>query len=162
MITLFLFLLIACMGAILFASATIIKIALFALDKLTVFIASCYYMHTYFSTRFSSGYAVYFWDILGGILAVGIYSALFQVIHTKFCIVGKILNFVVSLIGAMTVYCLLTSAFITDGKSYFVPLLNHNLANQVVNYILIGILSFVVWRRREEYLRENEGEASFS
>jgi len=34
------------------------------------------------------------------------------------------------------------------------PLLNNDLANQVVNYIIIGIISLVVWKRREDYLIE--------
>ena len=32
--------------------------------------------------------------------------------------------------------------------------LNNDLANQVVNYIIIGIISLVVWKRREDYLIE--------
>lgn len=40
----------------------------------------------------------------------------------------------------------------------FLPLLNHDLANQVVNYIIIAIISLAVWKRREDYLREAEGD----
>lgn len=54
----------------------------------------------------------------------------------------------------MTVYCILVNGFITNEKSYFLPLLNNDLANQVVNYIIIGIISLVVWKRREDYLIE--------
>ena len=54
----------------------------------------------------------------------------------------------------MTVYCILIHGFITNEKSYFLPLLNNDLANQVVNYIIIGIISLVVWKRREDYLIE--------
>ena len=124
------------------------------MDKLTVFIVSWYYTHHYFSIKFSSGYAVYFWDILAAIVAVVLYSVLFKLIHDKFGLIGKILNLAISFFSSMTVYCILVHGFITNEKSYFLPLLNNDLANQVVNYIIIGIISLVVWKRREDYLIE--------
>ena len=124
------------------------------MDKLAVFIASWYYTHHYFSIKFSSGYAVYFWDILAAIVAVVLYSVLFKLIHDKFGLIGKILNLAISFFSSMTVYCILVNGFITNEKSYFLPLLNNDLANQVVNYIIIGIISLVVWKRREDYLIE--------
>ena len=133
---------------------TFVKISLFAMDKLAVFIASWYYTHHYFSIKFSSGYAVYFWDILAAIVAVVLYSVLFKLIHDKFGLIGKILNLAISFFSSMTVYCILVHGFITNEKSYFLPLLNNDLANQVVNYIIIGIISLVVWKRREDYLIE--------
>ena len=133
---------------------TFVKISLFAMDKLAVFIASWYYTHHYFSVKFSSGYAVYFWDILAAIVAVVLYSVLFKLIHDKFGLIGKIFNFAISFFSSMTVYCILIHGFITNEKSYFLPLLNNDLGNQVVNYIIIGIISLVVWKRREDYLIE--------
>ena len=124
------------------------------MDKLAVFIASWYYTHHYFSIKFSSGYAVYFWNILAAIVAVVLYSVLFKLIHDKFGLIGKILNLAISFFSSMTVYCILVHGFITNEKSYFLPLLNNDLANQVVNYIIIGIISLVVWKRREDYLIE--------
>ena len=140
-------------GSIL-SGTTFVKISLFAMDKLAVFIASWYYTHHYFSIKFSSGYAVYFWDILAAIVAVVLYSVLFKLIHDKFGLIGKILNLAISFFSSMTVYCILIHGFITNEKSYFLPLLNNDLANQVVNYIIIGIISLVVWKRREDYLIE--------
>ena len=124
------------------------------MDKLAVFIASWYYTHHYFSIKFSFGYAVYFWDILAAIVAVVLYSVLFKLIHDKFGLIGKILNLAISFFSSMTVYCILVNGFITNEKSYFLPLLNNDLANQVVNYIIIGIISLVVWKRREDHLIE--------
>jgi len=125
-------------------------------DKLVVFIASWYYTHHYFSVKFSSGYAIYFWDVLAAILAVIIYSALFKMIHRKLGLIGKILNFAISFLSSMTVYCILVNAFITKETDYFLPLLNHDIANQAVNYIIITIIALVVWRRREDFLEEKE------
>jgi len=154
MIVIFIALIILYLGVILFVGTTFVKISLFAMDKLAVFIASWYYTHHYFSAKFSSGYAVYFWDILAAIVAVVLYSVLFKLIHDKFGLIGKILNLAISFFSSMTVYCILIHGFITNEKSYFLPLLNNDLANQVVNYIIIGIISLVVWKRREDYLIE--------
>ena len=151
MIVIFIALIILYLGVILFVGTTFVKISLFAMDKLAVFIASWYYTHNYFSIKFSSGYAVYFWDILAAIV---LYSVLFKLIHDKFGLIGKILNFAISFFSSMTVYCILVHGFITNEKSYFLPLLNNDLANQVVNYIIIDIISLVVWKRREDYLIE--------
>ena len=156
MIVIFIALIILYLGVILFVGTTFVKISLFAMDKLAVFIASWYYTHHYFSIKFSSGYAVYFWDILAAIVAVVLYSVLFKFIHDKFGLIGKILNLAISFFSSMTVYCILVHGFITNEKSYFLPLLNNDLANQVVNYIIIGIISLVVWKRREDYLIEME------
>ena len=154
MIVIFIALIILYLGVILFVGTTFVKISLFAMDKLAVFIASWYYTHHYFSVKFSSGYAVYFWDILAAIVAVVLYSVLFKLIHDKFGLIGKILNLAISFFSSMTGYCILIPGFITNEKSYFLPLLNNDLANQVVNYIIIGIISLVVWKRREDYLIE--------
>ena len=154
MIVIFIALIILYLGVILFVGTTFVKISLFAMDKLAVFIASWYYTHHYFSIKFSSGYAVYFWDILSAIVAVVLYSVLFKLIHDKFGLIGKVLNLAISFFSSMTVYCILVHGFITNEKSYFLPLLNNDLANQVVNYIIIGIISLVVWKRREDYLIE--------
>ena len=154
MIGIFIALIILYLGVILFVGTTFVKISLFAMDKLAVFIASWYYTHHYFSAKFSSGYAVYFWDILAAIVAVVLYSVLFKLIHDKFVLIGKILNLAISFVSSMTVYCILVHGFITNEKSYFLPLLNNDLANPVVNYIIIGIISLVVWKRREDYLIE--------
>ena len=83
MIVIFIALIILYLGVILFVWTTFVKISLFAMDKLAVFIASWYYTHHYFSIKFSSGYAVYFWDILAAIVAVVLYSVLFKLIHDK-------------------------------------------------------------------------------
>lgn len=158
MVGIFMILTITYLGIILFTGVTFVKISLFALDKLVVFIASWYYTHHYFSVQFSSGYAIYFWDVLAAILAVVIYSVLFQFIHKRFNLLGKLLNLAISFFSSMTVYCILVHGFITNEKSYFLPLLNHSLMNQGVNYIIIAIISLVVWKRREDYLMEMQAE----
>ena len=156
MVGMFIAALFICIMFLLFASAAIVKISLFTLDKLIIFISGWYYTHNYFSIKFSSGNAVYFWDILAALLAVGLYTVIFKAVHKKFFIIGKLLNFIISFTGAIFVYCMLTYIFITGEKSYFLPLLNHSLMNQVVNYVFIGILAIVVWVKREDNLQETQ------
>lgn len=111
MIVISIALIILYLGVILFVGTTFVKISLFAMDKLAVFIASWYYTHHYFSVKFSSGYAVYFWDILAAIVAVVLYSVLFKLIHDKFGLIGKVLNLAISFFSSMTVYCILVHGF---------------------------------------------------
>lgn len=142
----------AFLGFLFTAGVTLVKICLFSLDKFAVFCASSYYTHVYFATKFSSGYARYFWDIVIGLIAVGVYSALFITIHRKFNLVGKILNFLISLAGAAVVYCALVYMFVMKEKSYFLPLLNNKTANYIANFAIMVIIGVVVWSRREFYL----------
>lgn len=58
----------------------------------------------------------------------------------------------------MTAYCKLVNGFSTKHQSYFLSLLNHEFINRVVNCISIGVISLVVWLKREENLKVNEGE----
>ena len=151
-VAIYLGLVLAFLGFLFTAGITLVKICLFSLDKFAVFCASCYYTHVYFSSKFSSGYARYFWDIVLGLIAVGIYTSLFMVIYHKFKFVGKILNFLISLAGAVVVYGALVYMFVMKEKSYFLPLLNHKTANYIANFVIMGIIGIVVWLRREFYL----------
>ncbi|MGP1611711.1 MAG: hypothetical protein ACTTG8_01345 [Catonella sp.] len=83
-------------GFFFFAGTTIVRLTLFTLDKFALFIATWYYTHTYFSMKFSSGNAVYFWDTIASLLAVGLYTLLFKLLYNRFSIIGKIINFAIS------------------------------------------------------------------
>ena len=126
MIAIFIILIILYLGVILFVGASCVKISLFAMDKLIVFIASRYYTHHYFSLKFSSGKAVYFLDVLAGILAVVIYSVLFKIIYRKLGLIVEILNFAISFFSSMTLYCILVNGFVSKEKNYFLPFFSKN------------------------------------
>ena len=119
MIVIFIALIILYLGVILFVGTTFVKISLFAMDKLAVFIVSWYYTHHYFSVKFSSGYAVYFWDILAAIVAVVLYSVLFKLIHDKFGLIGKILNLAIILYFSTWIYYKWKILFSTTFKQWF-------------------------------------------
>lgn len=130
---------------------TLTRIILFTGDKFMVFIGASYFAHQNFSIRFASGKAVYFWNILGGLIAVVFYTCLFRTVYNRFNIIGKLVNLVISYISAAVVYITLITIF-TGGSLDFLPLLNNQLANNIVNYILIGIIAIIVWVKREESL----------
>ena len=133
-----------------------LKICLFTFDKLAIFVAVAVNTHKYFSVNVASGNAVYFWDIVAGIIAIGIYVVVFKLVRKKFDLPGKILNFVISFFSAYIVYFMLVNTFVTHGEIYYLPLLNNSVMNGIVNWILILILSAVIWIKREEYLAEEE------
>ena len=134
-----------------FADATVIKLTLFTLDKFVIFVAGAYFIHNNFSLKFSSGNAVYFWDIVIALIALGIYTILFKLIYDRFSTLGKIINFAISFLGAMIVYCVIISWI--NGE-YYLPLLNNSLMNKVVNYVIISILLVIVFINREEKINE--------
>ena len=134
-----------------------LKICLFTFDKLAIFVAVAVNTHKYFSVNVASGNAVYFWDIIAGIIAIGIYVVVFKLVRKKFDLPGKILNFVISFFSAYIVYSMLVSVFLYHSEDvYYLPLLNNSVMNGIVNWILILILSAVIWIKREEYLAEEE------
>ena len=120
---------------------SIAKFAVFALDKLVIFVFIAYLVHNHFSIIHSSGYFVYFCDILSGLVAAAVYTFIFNKIYSLFPLLGSILNFIISYLGVMTVYCLLIVA-IRGGDKYFIPLLNNETLNSIVNYLLMVFLQY--------------------
>lgn len=136
---------------------TFLKVCLFTFDKLAIFVAVAVNAHKYFSTKVASGNAVYFWDILAAIIAVALYAALFKLVRQNFALPGKILNFVISFFSAYIVYFMLVSICVYHSQDvYYLPLLNNSVMNKIVNWIIVCILSCVIWFKREEYLVEKE------
>lgn len=136
-----------------FASTTLISIILFTGDKFMIFIAAAYLSHQNFSIKFASGNAVYFWNIVGGLIAVGIYTYLFRRIYARFGLIGKLVNFAISYLSVLIVYSVTINIFM--GKNILLlPLLNNELANNIVNYIIVAIIASFVWVKREESLQQ--------
>lgn len=140
----------------LFVGGKFLQICLFTFDKLAIFVAVAVNTHKYFSVNVASGKAVYFWDIAAALLAIGIYFVVFKLVRKKYYLPGKILNYVVSFFSAYIVYFMLVNTFVTHGEIYYLPLLNNPVMNSIVNWILVFILSVVIWIRREECLAEKE------
>lgn len=142
--------------ALIIIGGAFLKICLFTFDKLAIFVAVAVNTHKYFSVKVASGNAVYFWDIVAALLAIGIYVVVFKLVRRKFYLSGKILNFVISFFSAYIVYFMLVNTFVTHDEIYYLPLLNNSVMNSIVNWILVLILSCVIWIKREEYLAEKE------
>ena len=133
-----------------FMGKTFIKALIFSVDKMMVFFISYY-----FSVKVASGNAVYFWNISLSLIVVFIYAILFKLIYDRLGVFGKIINFVISYVGVVATYHLITSMFIQEKGFYYLQLLNNQDINKVVNYILMGIVAIFVWRKREESLEDN-------
>ena len=138
-----------------FMGKTFIRALIFSVDKMMVFFISYYFIHNYFSVKVASGNAVYFWNISLSLIVVFIYTILFKLIYDRLGVFGKIINFVISYVGVVATYHLITSMFIQEKSFYYLQLLNNQDINKVVNYILIGIVAIFVWRKREESLEDN-------
>lgn len=138
-----------------FMGKTFIKALIFSVDKMMVFFISYYFIHNYFSVKVASGNAVYFWNISLSLIVVFIYAILFKLIYDRLGVFGKIINFVISYVGVVATYHLITSMFIQEKDFYYLQLLNNQDINKVVNYILMGIVAIFVWRKREESLEDN-------
>ncbi len=148
-------------GLVFYAGFSGFKFVMFYFDRFSVFVLTWYNVHFKFSLKISSGKAVYFWDILFSVLAVIIYSAIFNRLCRKFTILGKIFNFIISLIGTWFAYYTLASIFFPTATTYFIPLLNNQIANELLNYALLLIPTFIVFSKREEAIMEFfEGEGS--
>lgn len=144
-------------GVLIFIGGKFLQICLFTFDKLAIFVAVAVNTHKYFSVNVASGKAVYFWDIVAGLLAIGIYAVIFRLVRKKFYLSGKILNFVISFFSAYIVYSMLVSICVYHSEDvYYLPLLNNSVMNGIVNWILICILSGAIWIRREQCLAEKE------
>ena len=77
---------------------------------------------------------------------------LFKLIYDRIGVLGKIINFAISYAGVVAVYHLITSIFVQEKGFYYLRLLDNQGVNKTVNFILIGIVTFFVWRKREESL----------
>lgn len=137
-----------------------LKITAFAVDFLLIFIYTTTFMHSAVSVKISSGYVVYFWDIVFGILAMGIYGFLILLIHRLLPIVSKVLNYFITFIGVSVAISLATSfatSFINIFNSNFKPtnhilLLNNVTADKVVYIVIAILIAIPVWNVRMEKL----------
>lgn len=143
-----------------FVALSSLKITAFTVNFLIIFIYTTTFMHGAVSVKISSDYVVYFWDIVFGILAMGIYGFLILLIHRLIPFVSKGLNYFITFIGVSVAIRLATSfatSFINVFNSNFKPtnhiqLLNNVTADKIV-YILIAILIAIpVWNVRMEKL----------
>lgn len=137
-----------------------LKITAFAVDFLLIFIYTTTFMHGVLSVKISSGYVVYFWDIVFGILAMGIYGFLILLIHRVVPIVSKGLNYFITFLGVFVAIRLATSfatSFINIFNSNFKPtdhiqLLNNVTVDKVVYIFLAILIAIPVWNVRMEKL----------
>ena len=138
-----------------FIGKTFIKALIFSVDKMMIFFISYYFVHNYFSVKIASGNTIYFWNSSLSLIAVLIYTIFFKLIYDRIGVLGKIMNFAISYAGVVAAYYLITSMFVQEKGFYYLRLLDNQEINKTVNFILIGIVAFFVWRKREESLEDS-------
>ncbi|MDO5095430.1 MAG: hypothetical protein Q4D65_02625 [Peptostreptococcaceae bacterium] len=145
-------LMLAILGFLFFAGFSVFKFMMFYFDKFLVFIMTWNHVHYKFATKVAEGKAIYFWDILFSVAAVVIYSILFRMLHKKYVILGKIINFIISFVGSLFVCWLLAMIFFPRATTYLLPLLKNPTANELLNFGLLLIPTIIVFIKRESNL----------
>lgn len=87
-------------------------------------------------------------------IALLYYNLLFFT-RKKFLLIGKILNAICSFVNAFTVYILLS---MTVTKEPFLLFLKNTGANIIFNFLIIILISYYIYKQREEWFIEREME----
>ena len=136
--------------------AKIIKGALLLFDCFFAFSIGAAISHLYISHVIAEGpWAIFFWDLLFSCLAALLYYNLLFFTRKKFLLIGKILNAICSFVNAFTVYILLS---MTVTKEPFLLFLKNTGANIIFNFLIIILISYYIYKQREEWFIEREME----
>lgn len=139
-----------------FVSTVLIK-ALFLLDALITFMGGFYLSHQYISSAIADNWAITFWDVIFGVIAVLIYGSILFIARAKFMIVWKVINAFFSFFNSAGIYQIVVELFINRNM---LPLLKNGLANVILNLIFVIALAYYVYKRREQWFIEQEEKNS--
>lgn len=143
-----------------FIAISSVKVAAFTIDFFLVFFYTIYYLHGLVSVRISSGNVVYFWDVVFGLISVGIYGFIILTIHHLLPKLSKVLNYIISVVG-VSVAIPLAISFSTAVVNMFnsniratnhIQLLNNPTADKIVYIVIFVLLAIPVWNVRMEKL----------
>lgn len=81
MLVVLLLILMLFVGIYKFIAVSSIRIVALEVDFFLIFFYTIYFLHDLISVKIASGNVVYFWDIVFGLLAVGIYCFIILTIH---------------------------------------------------------------------------------
>lgn len=120
-------------------------------DGAFILVSVYYVTNKYFSIKYSSGYAIYFWNISASILALMIYIIIFLAIYVRFKKTGKFLNFIISTGAIAFMYIALARDIVHKN---FVRLLNDKLSNDIANVVIIILVGYFVYLIRMSKINE--------
>lgn len=135
-------------------------ISLFYMDKAIIALTVFALFHFFVATKIASGKAVWFWDFVVCAIVVLLYSFLFKLLYEIFPIVAKIINFAISFLSSYLVYTFIVKNFFMHGKTIYLPLLNNNFFSILVNYILMFLLSIIIFVVREAKINDTYGDTT--
>ena len=143
-----------------------VKIAAFAIDFALVFAVVAYYSHSLIACKITSGNLMYLADIILGITAMLIYGTLLLLIHNRFSMVSNILNFIIAVIGVSVAYPLALDFISTVFKVLGIiqdtftrlHILDSQIANNFIHYLIIFLLAIPVCKARTKYLNSSNND----
>ena len=134
----------------------ILKGALLLLDTFVAFSIGAAISHLYISHVIAEGpWAIFFWDLLFSCSAAALYYNLLSFTRKKFQLIGKILNAICSFFNAFTVYAFLSMMLTKEPLLLF---LKNIAANMIFNFLIIILISYYIYKQREEWFIEREIE----
>lgn len=119
-----------------------------------------YQLHQHVLPQFVSSNAIFFWDFLIFIVVVIFYKIFLGIIGGTLPLIAKIVHYIMTWIGTFFVYIFI-SIIIFQGLP---PLLDHIIANEIANLIIVSILAFILFtvRIRHFVFKEKEKPVSIA
>jgi len=106
---------------------------------------TAYFLHDKVSMKIASGNAVYFWDIVFGIIVCILYYALLSFLVNKLPRVAACINYVIAWFGTFLIYILVFLIF-NDGLP---ELLNNHSWSMFIHLLIVSLLAFVTFQIRK-------------
>lgn len=138
----------------------------FSADLLAIFFIAAWYAHQSFSINIVTGFGVYFWDAVAGVLATVLYLGILFLLYRFIPILCKIVNYIISFLATLSAAAFVVVVVGTFARFFVslppvgvrLPLLNDALLNEIANYVVYGMLAIPVYRRRVELMDDYFGD----
>ncbi len=143
-----------------------VKIAAFAIDFALIFILVCFYGHSLLVGKLDVGNLIYLIGVMLGIVSILAYGIAIMVLHIKLPKISKFLNLLVVFIGVSVAYPLALDFFsallkmlgIVKNTFTRLHLLDSQIANNFIHYLIIFLLALPVYKARMKYLNSSDND----
>jgi len=119
-------------------------VAAVVVDVLIIGGFSIYYAHHQWFVHIASGNAVYFWDLILFIVIFVLYSTILVIGTNKFPRIAAIFHYIIAWFATLFIYVFINLVMFNGMGS----LLNHSTMNEVVHFIIISLLAFIIFNAR--------------
>ncbi len=143
---------------------TSVRITALYFDYVVISIFGIYLLHTLLSNLITDDKLVWFLSVIITILILIGYYILTIIINEKLPILSKILNYIVSLMGAImatrlsiyifkVIFGMFNDRVVANGDLTF---FDSNIANKIIQLIFAAVLSIYIYGRRIKLISEGE------